>query len=467
MERLRVGFVGCYVPSWRGNGVGILETSIKELEKLAREKGFDFFPLREGVVTEVDARKARERLEDLNLDFLLIQISAFARGELIPHLAGVNARIGIWGVNENDESGPLPLNSFCGMNMYSSIMGHYLKEQRISFKWFFGRTQDRFFAHRFDLTLKALRAIKGLNGAYIGLIGGIAPGFNDMYYDERKLGAKLGVRTSRILESADVIEEAKRFDKRRVASVAKDMKAEAAEVRIDDNQVEKAARVYLALKNIAVENGYTALAISCWPKLQSEYGVAPCSSLARLAADGIVASCEGDVLSAVSMLILNYLNEKQSTVLDLVRFDEVDQAIQLWHCGPSPRKWADSRGVILDKIYNAECGVVNEMIFKPNPVTIFRLTYEGDYMLLLTGEIMETEKKSFDGSRGWVGNLKLNGEPISIKDLLNTVIVQRFEHHYVVGIGDLNDELMEFGAWPGIKPLEKVPYQNYLQLPLL
>jgi len=95
----------------------------------------------------------------------LIQNSSFSAGDIIPHLARVRGRMGLWAVPETTDSGPLPLNSFCGMNMYSSIIGQYLKEEGIPFKWFFGDINGEFFGPRFDATLKVLQNIKTLSKA--------------------------------------------------------------------------------------------------------------------------------------------------------------------------------------------------------------------------------------------------------------------------------------------------------------
>ena len=72
-------------------------------------------------------------------------------------------------------------------------------------------------------------------------------------------------------------------------------------------------------------------------------------------------------------------------------------------------------------------------------------------------------KDSFDGSRGWMSNFRLADEPSSLRDVVNTLMVQRFQHHYPVVAGDWHDELMECAAWLDVKPLERVPYKRYMQ----
>ena len=49
-------------------------------------------------------------------------------------------------------------------------------------------------------------------------------------------------------------------------------------------------------------------------------------------------------------------------------------------------------------------------------------------------------------------------------DLVNTVMVEGIEHHFVVGRGHHAAALSELAAWAGLKPIEAVPYQDFMQL---
>jgi hypothetical protein len=60
--------------------------------------------------------------------------------------------------------------------------------------------------------------------------------------------------------------------------------------------------------------------------------------------------------------------------------------------------------------------------------------------------------------------LYLNGEKIGAKDLLNTILVSGFQHHFPVVIGDYTAEIKEFAAWAGLTPIKKVEYADYLQV---
>ena len=104
------------------------------------------------------------------------------------------------------------------------------------------------------------------------------------------------------------------------------------------------------------------------------------------------------------------------------------------------------------------------MVFDANPISVMRLTGECDKLFQMGGHLQEPGKFSFHGSRGWCEDLTFNGEKIGAKDLLNTILCNGFQHHFPIVLGDYTDEIKEFAAWTGLKPLKKVPYADYLQI---
>jgi hypothetical protein len=172
------------------------------------------------------------------------------------------------------------------------------------------------------------------------------------------------------------------------------------------------------------------------------------------------------------MLAMNAMNGGKAALNDLVAFDEKDSSLNLWHCGVAPASWADASGVRWDNHFNIGRyrgerwegdGVVAAMQFKPGAVTVASLNNDFDNLFLLTGEV--TAKRGYAGSSGWVANLHLNGQPVSLPDLMNTIVVERVNHHYPAARGDLTNELNEFASWAGIRVLEAIPYRPYLQNP--
>jgi L-fucose isomerase-like protein len=467
MQKLRIGLVGTYQESFDDvTAKQIYYRSVDELGQLEEKLGFDLVPVSELLVTADDAKRARAELEANAVDFLLCQVSSFAAGDIILPLAKMNAKLGLWAVPESTDSGPLPLNSFCGVNMYASIISHYLKDYGINYKWFFGNIEDELFRARFEPTVQALRAVKNLKEARIALVGGVAPGFRDLNYDPRILERIYGVEIHS-LELAEVLDKVGKFDESQVRATADRFASLGTRADALDRDYEHSARLYLAFQELAEEQGYSAFAISCWPELQTRYQLKPCSVLGQLNHDNLVAACEGDVPSALSMLILNFLNEERSTLMDLSKFDREDETVLMWHCGCAAPCWADGklehRQITNGREDLRDFGLGNYCALKAGPATVMRVTGEGEKMLVFTGEFVEDQKQLYNGSNGWMGNLRINREPLTALDLVNTIMVYGFQHHFPIAFGELHEALMEFGAWLGLKMLGPVKYQDYLQ----
>jgi hypothetical protein len=173
------------------------------------------------------------------------------------------------------------------------------------------------------------------------------------------------------------------------------------------------------------------------------------------------------------MLAMNAMNGGQAALNDLVAFDEEDRSLNLWHCGVAPACWADGEGVAWDNHFNIGKylgdrwqgdGVVARMSFRPGPVTVAMVNNDFDDLFVLTGQVM-AGKKGYAGSSGWVDQLRLNGRPVEIAELLNTIVVRRVNHHYPTASGDLTNELNELASWAGLRVLDPVPYRAYMQNP--
>ncbi|UCG93856.1 MAG: hypothetical protein JSW13_05250 [Candidatus Aerophobus sp.] len=92
----------------------------------------------------------------------------------------------------------------------------------------------------------------------------------------------------------------------------------------------------------------------------------------------------------------------------------------------------DKKGVSYCRRYIDKVGIVNDLTFKAQPVTIMRITNRGSRIFLANGDILEEEKKSF-------------------------------EHHFPIESGNLYEQLMEVCSWLHLEPTRPVSYRNYLQ----
>jgi L-fucose isomerase-like protein len=470
---LRLGLVGAVHPNMPGDDAGLFEKILQTMEVGQSEWGYELVSHTEPLRNEDDAEKAREIMDAAEVDMMLLFMPSLPVGRVILPLAKARSRIGLWSVGEPTKNGVLQLNSFCGLNMLGSIIGNYLRQHEIPFKWFYGMPSDELFKERFAVTLAALRAIKALKKSRIGQIGGLANGFENLYFDERSLEKRFGtfVQTRHTVE--EIVARARVVDDSRVGLELKKMGDEGSinPKTVSTTHLDKAARLFVALEDFAAEHRYQALAISCWSRFQEIYGVAVCSAMSRLNNSGTVATCEGDVPAALNMLMFNAMHGGHASLHDLVSFDESDSTVNIWHCGVCPGCWADSSGVVWDSHFNIGRyegsewkgdGVVADMTFKASPITLCTMDSHFENLFILSGEIAE-DKRGYSGSSGWVGNIHLNGEPTDLRDLMNTISVMRVNHHYPAALGELTNELNEFAAWMGMGVIDKVPYRPYMQ----
>ncbi len=472
--KIKIGLVGTSQLSFPGPKEETYAKIVEQMQVNAKEMQFDFVSWPEQVITEADARKAVAFMEGEKVDLLLVLNVSYSAGFLVPALYRIkNAAVGIWSIPET-KKGPVMFNSFCSNNMYQGINDKYLRDYRIKAKWFYGFADDERFRRRLSVTVKALQTIKKLKNSRVALIGGFAPGFYDLYFDERSVFSKLdGIYINRLHEYDEIIKRADKVTDADVKPYLDELDRDG--IKATPNAAKMRAfsiRIYLAYRRFVEEFGYDAIAVSCWPKFQDDYKYSVCSVLGMLNDDKIVAACEGDLMSAISMLALQEMSGDCTTLMDFSAFDEADESILLWHCGPSSKAFCRKNGYSLGENYSglphekgkiSGSAVARDMVFDGGAASVFRFSGDMESYLNLTGRFIGDCKESNCGSRGWMKDLKLNGKEIGALDFTNTILSGGFEHHYPVAWGDLSDEIAEMNHWLGIRPLKKIAYENYLQ----
>ena len=476
MKKLKIGIASLVNLSFCGSSKDLYRTRyLPEVEELAKKLKIELVIRRDDVITEKDANAACDFFNGAEVDFTLLQSTTFPGGSVILPFARSRSPLGLWAIPESDDRGPLPLNSFCGINMLISILGQYMDAKR-PVKWFYGETDNPMFLERFKVTLGALRGIKTLRGSRVALVGGIAPGFTDMAFDERTTMARLGAAVDRLPEYGDIKERALAYKKEEITPVMEEFVKDAVCVNITNaNDMEATARLYRAFEDLIKQNAYDAIAIGCWPKYRRDFSVVVCGIIGRLLEKGYIAACEGDVDGMLTMMMLSGVSGGEKPMLmDLSDFDFSDNSAQFWHCGSAPRHFADPSGMSLGCHFkpgkfapagdSVPVGTVNDLYIRSSPATAARLTWEYEHMLLLTGEFYnKKDNRGFDGSRGWMNKLRLAGKPVDARDLMNTLLTARLQHHYAIIAGDYGNEIMEASAWLGISPIEPIKYESYLQ----
>lgn len=206
--------------------------------------------------------------------------------------------------------------------------------------------------------------------------------------------------------------------------------------------LKKTLEIYVALGRFCKEKGWQAVNVKCQYELSKEYRVIPCVALSLLAEDGITASCEGDILNTVSMLILHHFTKQTVWYGDsLTHWDNV---LQFSPCGFMP--FSLSKGTPYVQNF-PQClgfhGLHVSGVLRPEKVTWMRLIEDvGEYHLLYgTGRGIETMPR---GGCQPALNVELDGK---IEELCKEYSGQ----HFAVVYGDLSEQVQMYAALMGIE----------------
>jgi len=449
MKGLRIGFVGVNSVLLNGDeNVKVFEESKKFIKELAKPNQLMIFEevLVDNLESQGKLANLVEEWGELSFDLIILQSVGFGLGagpvDIAMSQKGVP--IVIWSLPEPGltEGTGLKRNSWCGANMHTA----HLNKLGVKYEYIYGMPGKDV---EYDLKkiIKVFEVTKRLRKSTIGAIGGRVPGYYDSNFDELSLRKSLGIK----FEFFDLAQVFALFE----GITEKEVKDTADKIypknRVDiDDYLANNVKLYIAIRKIVEEYGLSGLSVKCWPDMQNLLNIVACSTVSALGDVGIPSSCEGDMLGAVSMLIMNYFSDDVTTLMDIVDFDFKDNNFLIFHCGACPTKMASDKGSVeyrTQSIVAAHCGIASEFALKEGQCGLMRLREDN--------EIKGKYKMLFVGGEGIKGPNVIRGNSLKIKTddvgkMVDTIIKEGFEHHYAFGYGIDGDLLAKFCQWNNI-----------------
>jgi len=438
MQNLRIGLVPIVRPLFRGSRLGLERTSRQALEALGARLGFELAYVAEPVAEAAQAEAAARAAQAAKLDLLLVQHVTFATGDAFAPLLELPIPIGLWALPEVWDSGPLPQNAICGLNLGVSLAARPAK-------WFYGAVEDTWFQTRLRLTLQALRGAKVLREARVLWLGGHAPGF---------FAFAALPETGLTVEKADLSELWAAL-----AAVSEaEVEQRAAEFReLSEYPLEalrESFRLELALEQLA--RPYDGVALREWPEIPDKTGVMAYAAMARLADAGLTLAPEGDVMGLACLLALKAISGQPAILLDISHFSA--RGVMLWHGGEAPRAWAAGPTRLVPH-FNRNLPVVRDMPLRAGPISGLRLL--PGRRAVVYGGVLSGEK-GYDGDSGYLTRPTWAGEPLTPRQFLASWFNHRIPHHLAVGMGLHEEALLEMCDWLGLEVLPAQPEENRL-----
>ena len=289
------------------------------------------------------------------------------------------------------------------------------------------------------------RVVNGMKRFNLGCIGARTTAFKTVRFDEIAL-QKHGIN----VESFDLSEV---FDK--IAALADTdpavvAKAQRLKEYTDFSQVPEMNMLNLSKLAVVIdryidEYHLDALALRCWNEMEAHLRICPCVILSELNDRGIVASCEIDLCSAVTMRAMQLATEKPTAVLDWNNnYGEDENKVILFHCGPVAQKLMSCKGTVtnhkmFDKTDPGSGWGCNEGRIRPMPITFSNCQTRDGKIVVYASEGRFTDDPIEDGYFGCAGVAEI----ADLQDKLIRLARGGFKHHTSVCEGHVKEVLRE------------------------
>ena len=296
------------------------------------------------------------------------------------------------------------------------------------------------------------RVVKGMRRFNLGCIGARTTAFKTVRFDEVTL-QRYGIN----VESFDLSELIHSVNAKGDGEPAVRAKLDRLERNADFTRVPAENRLTLAKISVVldeyIENyRLDAITLRCWNELETILRVCPCVLISELNDRGIVASCEIDLCSAITMRAMALASEKPTACLDWNNnYGDAEDKVILFHCGPVAQSLMAGKGTVTEHKMFAKGDPGSGWGSNEGRIAAFDMTYSNCFT--------EDGKLKVYADEG-----RFTGEPIEadffgcggvaeipgLQNKLLRLAKGGFKHHTTVGVGHMKGILEEaFGTYLG------------------
>ncbi|MEB3778648.1 MAG: hypothetical protein GSR85_00225 [Desulfurococcales archaeon] len=291
---------------------------------------------------------------------------------------------------------------------------------------------------RLEDFVSAVNAYSRLRGSRVGLVGRPEPWLL-IRRDSGLVRDRLGVELVEV-DWNEMLEEARAVDGAEVSGVVDKLYSMFGRVEVPRGDLEKAVRLYLAMKRLAEKYGLDAMAVEARDMLREELrDWGPYLGVALISDDGVTADYEVDVDAIITKLIFTLISGRQSFMANITRIDTSENTLVFSHC-TIPPSMIDTKSSVLTTYFETDKTVaIKGKMPEGIKVTFARIGGSRlDKIMIGTGEIINgfLDDPSLCRTQALV---RVNGNPL--KTLEYTL-----GNHTILAYGDLSRKL-EYFAW--------------------
>ena len=289
------------------------------------------------------------------------------------------------------------------------------------------------------------RVVNGMKRFNLGCIGARTTAFKTVRFDEITL-QKHGINVESF-DLSELFEKVRELDDSdaAVAQKAESLKRYSDFGNVPDSNMKTLAKVGVVIDEYIDTYHLDAIAIRCWNEMETYLRVCPCVLLSELNDRGIVASCEIDVCSAVTMRALALASEEPTAVLDWNNnYGDDEDKVILFHCGPVAQSLMTGVGTVSEHKMFAKNDPgsgwgCNEGRIAAFPMTFSNCQTKDGKLVIYASEGQFTDDEIEEGYFGCGGVAQIP----NLQDKLIKLARGGFKHHTAVGKGHMQAVLTE------------------------
>lgn len=301
------------------------------------------------------------------------------------------------------------------------------------------------FAQNLNDFAAVCRVVGGMKRCTIGAIGARTTAFKTVRFDEIAL-QKYGI-TVESFDLSDLIFKVQSMndDAKGIGEKLNRLRHYTDASQVPDTNLLTLAKISVVIDEYIREYHLDAITLRCWNEMETILRVCPCILLSELNDRGIVASCEIDLCSAITMRAMYLASGSPTTVLDWNNnYGENEDKVVLFHCGPVAQSLMTEMGIITEHKMFAKNDPgsgwgTNEGRIAAFPMTFSNCQTLDGKLVVYASEGEMTDDPIEDGFFGCAGVARIDG----LQDKLIRLARGGFKHHTSVGRDHMKAVLLE------------------------
>lgn len=185
-------------------------------------------------------------------------------------------------------------------------------------------------------TLNVLKIKDEFKEKRFGLIGNPSHWLISSAPDFKVVKEKFGIKVEsypveKFIEKVNEISE----NDKKIEKIIEEIKKKATKLlNIDDNDIKRALRVYVAMDRLIKENEWDLISMECF-KIIEPLDTTGCLALSLLTSEGLISGCEGDIPSTITMYLMKKISGKSPFMGNIAWIDREGEKtldLILAHC---------------------------------------------------------------------------------------------------------------------------------------